>query len=135
LLSHGHWHLKGLADLIELFEASDADTPVTPPTDAAKTYRVVRQGDLWLPVRGGLLTSLTTTQRRSSESARNRCSVARMASISAARLSRTVRSMGVEFSALSHEEARSWRNRCWVVTGQLALDLGAGPARGATRRD
>lgn len=52
LLSHGHWRLKGLAEPIELFEVGAAGTPFSPPTDAAKAYRVVRQGDLWLPARG-----------------------------------------------------------------------------------
>jgi predicted ATPase/class 3 adenylate cyclase/Tfp pilus assembly protein PilF len=51
LQSHGHWRLKGLAEPVELFEVGDADTPFTPPPDAAKAYRVVRQGELWLPVR------------------------------------------------------------------------------------
>jgi predicted ATPase/class 3 adenylate cyclase/Tfp pilus assembly protein PilF len=52
LQSHGYWRLKGLVDPIELFEVGDAGTPFTPPPDAAKAYRVVRHGDLWLPVRG-----------------------------------------------------------------------------------
>lgn len=49
--SHGHWRMKGFAEPIELFEAGDDDAPFTPPPDAAKAYRVVRQSDLWLPVR------------------------------------------------------------------------------------
>ena len=49
--SHGHWRLKGLAEPIELFEAHDTAAPSTPPADQAKAYRVVRNGDLWLPVR------------------------------------------------------------------------------------
>jgi len=49
--SHGHWRLKGLDEPIELFEAGDANAPFVPPPDADKAYRVVRQGDLWLPVR------------------------------------------------------------------------------------
>ena len=51
LESHGHWRMKGLAEPIELFEIGDADGPFTPPPDAAKAYRVVRQGDVWLPAR------------------------------------------------------------------------------------
>ena len=54
--SHGHWRFKGIAEPIELFEAGDADSvgeraPFTPPTDAAKAYRVVLQNGLWLPAR------------------------------------------------------------------------------------
>ncbi len=49
--SHGHWRMKGISEPIELFEAGDADAPFTPPPDGAKVYRVVRQGDLWLPVK------------------------------------------------------------------------------------
>lgn len=49
--SHGHWRLKGIDEPLELFEAGEADAPFTPPPDGAKAYRVVRQGDLWLPVR------------------------------------------------------------------------------------
>ena len=48
--SHGHWRLKGLAEPIELFEAHGT-APSAPPADHAKAYRVVRDGDLWLPVR------------------------------------------------------------------------------------
>ena len=51
LLSHGHWRLKGLPEPIELFEAGLESAPFTPPPDAAKCYRVVRQGDLWQPAR------------------------------------------------------------------------------------
>jgi predicted ATPase/class 3 adenylate cyclase len=51
LQSHGHWRLKGVAEPIELFEVADTDAPFTPPPDPDKAYRVVRQGDLWLPVR------------------------------------------------------------------------------------
>ena len=51
LQSHGHWRLKGIVEPVELFEAGDADTLFSPPPDADKAYRVVRQSDLWLPVR------------------------------------------------------------------------------------
>jgi predicted ATPase/class 3 adenylate cyclase/predicted negative regulator of RcsB-dependent stress response len=51
LLSHGHWRLKGLVDPMELFEVGDDCTPFTPPLDAAKAYRVIKRGDLWLPAR------------------------------------------------------------------------------------
>jgi predicted ATPase/class 3 adenylate cyclase len=51
LQSHGHWRLKGVAEPMELFEAGEEGAPFTPPPDGAKAYRVVRQRDLWLPVR------------------------------------------------------------------------------------
>lgn len=51
LESHGHWRMKGIAEPIELFEIGEIDTPCVPPPDADKGYRVVHQGDLWLPVR------------------------------------------------------------------------------------
>jgi len=49
--SHGHWRMKGIAEPIELFEVGEADAPFVPPPDAPKGYRVVREGDLWLPAR------------------------------------------------------------------------------------
>jgi predicted ATPase/Tfp pilus assembly protein PilF len=49
-VSHGHWHLKGVPEPVELFEVGDETAPFTPP-DAQKAYRVVRAGELWLPVR------------------------------------------------------------------------------------
>jgi len=49
--SHGHWCLKGIAEPVELFEAGDAEASFIPPPDNAKAWRVVRSGDLWLPVR------------------------------------------------------------------------------------
>jgi predicted ATPase/class 3 adenylate cyclase/tetratricopeptide (TPR) repeat protein len=49
--SHGHWRIKGLAEPAELFEVGDTSAPFSPPPDAAKAYRVVQRGDLWLPVR------------------------------------------------------------------------------------
>ena len=63
VLSHGHWRVKGLPVPLELFEVGDAgdagdaggaggqSAPFTPPPDGDKVYRVVRQGDLWLPAR------------------------------------------------------------------------------------
>ena len=51
LQSHGHWRLQGVQDPIELFEVGDAASPFQPPPDAAKAYRVLRRGELWLPVR------------------------------------------------------------------------------------
>ena len=49
--SHGHWRIKGIADPVELFETGDDGAPFMPPPDSAKVYRVVRRGDLWLPMR------------------------------------------------------------------------------------
>jgi predicted ATPase/class 3 adenylate cyclase len=49
--SHGHWRMKGIAEPIELFEVGEADAAFVPPPDAAKGYRVVREGDVWLPAR------------------------------------------------------------------------------------
>src|SRR5438552_2689526 len=43
--SHGHWRMKGIAEPIEVFEVGEADAPFAPPPDAAKGYRVVREGD------------------------------------------------------------------------------------------
>ena len=40
-----------MAEPVELFEAGDDARAFTPPPDSAKVYRVVRHGDLWLPVR------------------------------------------------------------------------------------
>jgi predicted ATPase/class 3 adenylate cyclase len=47
--SHGHWRLKGVSEPIELFEVGDETAPFTPPADGAKVYRVVADGDSWLP--------------------------------------------------------------------------------------
>src|SRR5258706_12676481 len=49
--SHGHWRMKGIADPIELFQGGEADAAFVPPPDAPKGYRVVREGDMWLPAR------------------------------------------------------------------------------------
>ncbi|HET7524829.1 MAG TPA: AAA family ATPase, partial [Burkholderiaceae bacterium] len=51
LQSHGHWRVKGLEEPIELFEIGEDHAAFRPPPDADKAYRVVRQGDLWSPVR------------------------------------------------------------------------------------
>ena len=47
--SHGHWRMKGLAEPIELFEVAAAGTPMLPPLDSPKAYRVVRTDDRWTP--------------------------------------------------------------------------------------
>ena len=51
LQSHGHWRAKGVAEPVELFEVGDDGAPFTPPPDSDKVYRVVRHGELWLPLR------------------------------------------------------------------------------------
>jgi len=51
LQSHGHWRLKGLDEPLEVFEIGDHNAPFLPPPDGDKAYRVVRQGDVWSPVR------------------------------------------------------------------------------------
>ncbi len=51
LQSHGHWRLKGLPEPLALFEVGDDHAQFLPPPDDAKAYRVVRQGELWQPVR------------------------------------------------------------------------------------
>ena len=55
VISHGHWRMHGLADPVELFEVGDSGensgAPFKAPPDSAKVYRVVRQGELWQPVR------------------------------------------------------------------------------------
>lgn len=51
VVSHGFWRVKGLPAPLELHEVGDDDAPFEPPPDADKVYRVVRQGDLWLPLR------------------------------------------------------------------------------------
>jgi predicted ATPase/class 3 adenylate cyclase/Tfp pilus assembly protein PilF len=49
--SHGHWRLKGLSEPVELFEVgAEGAAFVPPPAIAAKAYRVVRDGNGWLPV-------------------------------------------------------------------------------------
>jgi len=48
---HGRWRLKGIEEPLELFEAGDAETPFAALPDSAKAWRVVRDGDLWLPAR------------------------------------------------------------------------------------
>ena len=49
--SHGHWRMQGVAEPVELFEIGESDAPFATPPDGAKVYRVVRQGELWQPMR------------------------------------------------------------------------------------
>ena len=51
VVSHGHWRIKGLPDPLELHEIGEPHAPFLPPPDGDKAYRVLQQGDLWLPVR------------------------------------------------------------------------------------
>ena len=51
--SHGHYRLKGIDEPVEIVELGTLPhCSFTPPADADKSYRVVRSGDLWQPVRG-----------------------------------------------------------------------------------
>ncbi|HEY2190347.1 MAG TPA: hypothetical protein VGH48_17450 [Caldimonas sp.] len=49
LRSHGHWRFKGLIEAIELFEVGDDASRLAPPADGPKGWRVVRQGESWVP--------------------------------------------------------------------------------------
>ncbi|MES3012803.1 MAG: tetratricopeptide repeat protein [Pseudomonadota bacterium] len=52
VMSHGHWRLHGVAEPVELFEVGEPGAaPFTAPPDGTKVYRVMREGDLWQPVR------------------------------------------------------------------------------------
>jgi len=41
----------GVSEPLELFEIGDSEAPFQPPPDGAKVYRVVADGERWLPVR------------------------------------------------------------------------------------
>ncbi len=47
---HGHWRLKGVREPLEVFEVGQPDAVLSPPPDAPKAFRVVREGNVWLPV-------------------------------------------------------------------------------------
>ncbi len=49
--SHGHWVMKGISEPVELFEVGEAGAPFAAPPDGEKVYRVVRNGERWLPVK------------------------------------------------------------------------------------
>ncbi|HRI18148.1 MAG TPA: tetratricopeptide repeat protein, partial [Burkholderiaceae bacterium] len=51
VVSHGHWHLKGVDEPIELFEVGLPDAAFEPPPDTEKVYRVIRRADVWIPLR------------------------------------------------------------------------------------
>ena len=52
LQSHGHWRMQGVLEPEEIFEVGRGKDPFTPPVGGPKVYRVIRHGDLWLPVAG-----------------------------------------------------------------------------------
>ncbi|MBA4176936.1 MAG: hypothetical protein C0505_10325 [Leptothrix sp. (in: Bacteria)] len=49
--SHGHWMLKGVSEPQELFEVGATGARFVAPVDGDKAYRVVRQGEWWLPAK------------------------------------------------------------------------------------
>ena len=49
--SHGHWLLQGITQPVELFEVIEGDAQFRSPADGAKAYRVIRQGEIWQPLR------------------------------------------------------------------------------------
>ena len=49
--SHGHWVMKGITEPVELFEVGEPGAPFAAPPDGEKVYRVVRNGERWLPAR------------------------------------------------------------------------------------
>ena len=49
--SHGHWHVKGIDEPIELFEVANFRAALAPPPDSEKGYRVVGSDGAWVPVR------------------------------------------------------------------------------------
>jgi predicted ATPase/class 3 adenylate cyclase len=50
--SHGHYRLKGVAAPVEIFELGRRGrSAFAPPVDVEKAYRVVRDGELWRPLR------------------------------------------------------------------------------------
>ncbi len=49
-VSHGHWRLKGMDNVIEVFEIGDARSAFVPPADSDKSQRVVQIGGAWVGV-------------------------------------------------------------------------------------
>lgn len=48
---HGHWHIKGLEEAIEVFEVGGEEASFALlPQVSEKAYRVVRRDDLWVPL-------------------------------------------------------------------------------------
>jgi predicted ATPase/class 3 adenylate cyclase/Tfp pilus assembly protein PilF len=48
---HGHYRLKGISEPVAIAELAPPDAACPPPADAEKAYRVVRDGELWRPMR------------------------------------------------------------------------------------
>ena len=46
----GHWRLKGLPEPLLLFQAGEPGTPLLPPEDSAKAYRVIPSPAGWTPL-------------------------------------------------------------------------------------
>ena len=51
IASRGHWRLKGAPEPVEIFELTHDEAPNEVPADGEKAFRVVKDGDHWLPVR------------------------------------------------------------------------------------
>ncbi len=51
LQSHGHWMMKGVADPMEIFEVGPQEKRLIAPPDSEKVYRVIKNGDWWMPVK------------------------------------------------------------------------------------
>ncbi|MCV2368322.1 ATP-binding protein [Roseateles oligotrophus] len=49
--SRGHWMMKGVSEPLELFEVAVDATQFCALTDGEKVYRVIRNGERWLPVK------------------------------------------------------------------------------------
>jgi predicted ATPase/class 3 adenylate cyclase len=51
IVSHGHWRMKGLDQVIEVFEVGDTHSAFVPPADGEKSQRVVQIAGAWVGVR------------------------------------------------------------------------------------
>jgi predicted ATPase/class 3 adenylate cyclase len=49
--SHGHWLMKGVTDPVEIFEVGEDGRRMATPPDSEKVFRVIRQGEWWMPVK------------------------------------------------------------------------------------
>lgn len=50
-VSHGHWRMKGLDSIVEVFELGPAESAFVPPADSEKSQRVVQMAGAWVGVR------------------------------------------------------------------------------------
>ena len=50
-VSHGHWRMKGLENIVEVFEVGPPGSAFMPPADGEKSQRVVQAGEAWVGVR------------------------------------------------------------------------------------